>query len=132
MDKKTFDEKFEIDRSAKGIRATEKPAAEPVRVVLTADGEQYDPAREYYFADRLTHSVQSSKYLKRLTPFHIGDMNRKHTAIDQLRADRIDAIEDLEKIIVKEIDALRDKIRELEADKPPAKRTTKFLLMAKG
>lgn len=132
MNTHEFRESYEIDRNAKGMRANEKPAVEPVPVVLTADDKPFNPGQNYFYVDQANMAIRESQYLRRIDPNHLGDMNVRLTAITALRANRDDAVEDLENILVKQIEGLREKIRELEAEKSPDRRTVKFVLMARG
>jgi hypothetical protein len=61
MDAKTFNQNYELDRKAKGVRANAKGAPpEPLETILTADGTAYDASKTYYFFDQSAAEVRAS------------------------------------------------------------------------
>jgi hypothetical protein len=125
-----FCQNFDLDRSARSPRAMAKHAPVGYPITLTADGAPFSHTAEYFFYDG--QAVRSTNGLRRIDAEHLGSTDLKVVRIDQLRFDRDKAIEDAEIACVRQIEQLRDRIREFEAQKRPENRTSKFVLMARG
>lgn len=131
MNAKTFNENYEIDRQSKGVKAKPKHAAPPdARETPTADGTLYDASRTYYFFDEASREVRSSIGFRRIDE-HLCAFGLKVVAVARLHASRDDALADGQKFFNAEIENLREKIRNYEAEKTPARRSLKAVLMSR-
>jgi len=116
--------------TAKPAFITERP--ETSAPLLTADGKPFIISMEYFFFDRQSGVVREVQGLRVVDGEFLGSLGLKIVRIDQLRGSRDNAIEDGEQYLVKEIERLRDRIRDLEAEKQPWNRTMKYLVMSRG
>ncbi len=128
MNTKTFNENFEIDRKAKGIKAMPRNAhVEPE--IKTADGTNYDPAIIYHFFDEASREVRASTGFRRTDDF-LCAFGLKIVAVADLHTNRDAALADGQKFFNVEIEHLRERIRNYEAEKQPENRSLKAVLMS--
>jgi hypothetical protein len=125
-----FNQNFEIDRTARGVKASPRSAIVEKPEALTADGKPFSYSAIYHFFDG--EAVRTSEGLRRIDLENIGSPGCRVVRIDRLRETRDAALEDAQKAFVKKIEDLRDKVREFEEQKTPANRTMKFVLSCRG
>lgn len=130
MNTKTFNENFELDRKAKGVRATAKSAVVVEPDISTADGAIYDAAQTYFFFDESTKQVRPSTGLRR-DKNHLSTFGLRVVEIGKLRLKRDDALSDAQTFFKSEIERLQTRIKNYELEKTPNARSLKAFLMAK-
>jgi hypothetical protein len=131
MDAKTFNQNYELDRKAKGVRANAKGAPpEPLETILTADGTAYDASKTYYFFDHAAAEVRASAGLRR-TGEHLCAIGLKVVAVSLLRSTRDGALADGQKFFKSEIERNQERIKNYELEKTSTNRSLKTFLMAK-
>ncbi len=131
MNTKKFNENYEIDRKSKGARAVPKFAHAEVPEILTADGTVYDRNQTYFFFEPQAAEVRQSSGLRRDGGEHLCAFGLKVAAIASLRAKRDDALADGQSFFNAEIEQLRERVRKYEAEKTPAARSLKAVLMSR-
>lgn len=132
MDAKTFNQNYELDRKTRtGVRANPKHAS-PIEPppIMTADGKPYNPNETYHFFDAATQEIRQSTGLRR-DDEHLCAFGLKVVAVANLRAERSGALADGQTFFNSEIERLRERIRKYEAEKPPAARSLKAVLMSR-
>ncbi len=130
MNTKTFNQNYELDRKAKGIRAVPKYADNEPCQIMTADGAAYDAATTYHFFDTQTAEVRQSLGLRRTDEF-LCTFGLKVVAVEKLRLNRDDALNDGQTFFKSEIERLRKRIADYELEKTGENRSLKTFLMAK-
>lgn len=131
-----FRQKFTIDTDArKGIKGVPKNAVADFPEAMTADKLPFDQNKNYfYFNEQKSEVCQTAalglRQIKKT--LMLGSMGLPVVAVAELRASRNDALGDGQKYFLDEIEKLREKIREFEAEKTPEVRSLKSILMAKG
>lgn len=128
MNTAEFKENYEIDTTAKGLRGTQKNAPPQMTVALTADQKPWSHGPVYHFWDG--EKIRTSEHLRWVDAENLGSMGLRIIAINKLRLSKDDAATDAQKILLDQIEKLREKIRDLESEKSPKGRTLKFILMA--
>lgn len=129
MNARTFNENFEIDRAARGVKANAKGFSPGFPETLTADGETWKPDVEYHFFDTSAGSVRTTKNLRRVGD-HLGSLGLRVVPIAALRSNKDAALEDGQKELLASIEKLKEQIRALESEKSPKGRTLKYVLQA--
>ncbi len=117
MNTKTFNENFDIDRKAKGVKAMPKNAP-ALPEIKTANGEIYDANQTYHFFDEASREVRSSTGFRR-TDEHLCAFGLKIVAVSALHTTRDAALADGQKFFNAEIEHLRERIRQYEIEKQP-------------
>jgi hypothetical protein len=97
-----------------------------------ADGSSYRAGDTHFFFDRQARVVRSTQGLKRLDAEFLGSPGLKIIAIGDLYQSRGDAVDHGQRLLLDEIEAIRDKILELERSKPKAQQSLKRILQARG
>nr|AUN37286.1 hypothetical protein [uncultured bacterium] len=127
-----FKQDYEIDRTAKGIRANARNGgATPGPVILTGDSEPFDASREYFFFDERMREVRTSTGLRRYGD-HLGSSGLKRVAIDNLRVNRDDALTDAQDALISEMAALQEKVAAFEQEKRPENRSLRRIVQARN
>ncbi len=132
MKTEQFHNQFEIDRSARGLKAVPKPVAPEESPVAIADGSSFLLTKNYWWYDAQARVVRSTDGLRRIGTDHLGSDSWKVIRIDQLHSDRGDAVDAGQKILLSEMEKLRDAIQSLEYSKPKAERSLKRILQSRG
>ena len=130
MNTKTFNQNYELDRKAKGIRAVPKYAATEPLQIMTADGAAYDSSATYHFFDTQSAEIRQSLGLRRTDEF-LCTFGLKVVEISKLRSSRDDALADGQEFFSAEIERLRKRIQDFELEKTDKNRSLKTFLMAK-
>lgn len=126
-----FNEAYNIEPTAKGLRAMPKRGKSGIRPeAFTADGEPFDASREYFHFESRGRAIRSTQSLRRIDDDWLGSLGMRIVEIGKLRANRDDAIDDGQKYFLAEIKSLREMIQEFEAQKEPKNRSLKAFLMA--
>ena len=132
MNTKTFNQNYELDRKAKGIRGIPKTiAALPKVEVKTADGEVFSPEKVYFFFDESTRQVRQSRGLRQHEVLFLGSFGLRVVEISKLRNNRDDALGDAQTFLKNRISELNKLIAEFELEKTPKSRSLKNYLSAK-
>ncbi|MCA1623169.1 MAG: hypothetical protein LC768_03510 [Acidobacteria bacterium] len=116
MNTKTFNENYELDRKAKGVRANPKHTRAEEPEIVTADGTVYDSTQTYYFFDAPTAEIKQSVGLRRDGEY-LCTFGLKVIPISNLRAKRDDALADGQVFFNSEIERLRNWIKDFELEK---------------
>lgn len=124
MKTKEFNENYEIDRKAKGIKAVPKNIAADSAAIRTADGENYDPNETYYFFDSQTAQIRTSVGLRRAGE-HLCTFGLKVVAVSKLRANQDGALTDGQLFFKLEVERLQKWIQKFESEKTDKKRQLK-------
>ena len=129
MNTKTFNENFTVDRKSRGVKALPKDAP-TLPETVAADGTIYDAGEVYHFFDEASRQIRDSTGFRRIGE-HLCAFGLKIAAVGALHTNRDDALSDAQKFFNAEIEQLRERIRHCEAEKRPANRSLKAVLMAK-
>ncbi|HLM60435.1 MAG TPA: hypothetical protein VK308_06515 [Pyrinomonadaceae bacterium] len=124
MKTKEFNENYEIDRKAKGIKALPKSASAEAVTIRTADGENYDSNETYYFFDSQIAQVRTSAGLRRAGE-HLCNFGLNVIAVSKLRANRDAALTDGQNFFKSEVERLQNRIQKFEMEKTGEKRKLK-------
>ncbi len=119
-----FNENYEIDRKANGVKAMPKNGHAEAAAIRTADGEVYDPGETYYFFDSQRQQIRQSTSL-RLAGEHLCSLGLKVVAVANLRANKDDAISAGQSFFKSEIERLQKRIEKLELEKTGERRKLK-------
>jgi len=111
-----FNENFEIDRRARGVKALPKHAPNNEPEIMTADGAAYDPNTTYHFFEQQTAEVRQSLGLRRDEDY-LCTFGLKVVAIAKLRANRNSALADGQSFYKSEIERLQKRIQDFESKK---------------
>ncbi len=132
MNTKTFNQNYELDQKAKGVRANPKTAAAlPKAEVKTADGENYNPEKQYFFFDEDTRKIRRSNGLRQHETYHLGSFGLRVVEIVKLRNNKDAALSDGQAFFRNRISELNKLISEFELEKSADKRSLKSYLSAK-
>lgn len=115
MKVKEFNQDYEIDRKARGVKANAKTAPAPI-MPETADKQPFDLTTTYFFFDVSTQAVRQSTGLK-FEGLHLWAFGLRVIEVSRLRANRDDALADAQKHCNEQIESLREKVRKFEAKK---------------
>jgi len=126
-----FNQNYELKRQARGVKARRRNIAPEMSAPVTADGEPFNPETNYYFFDQPNMKVRESRGLRRVGNDGLGSMGLTVIAINKLRKDETDALEDAQKYCLCEINKFKQFIRDFEAWKPTEKRSMKAILMSR-
>lgn len=117
LNTKTFNANYELVKgSRRGLKAVPKNSrGYPER--LTGDGIPFNPENKYHFFDESTQKPRETIGLRRIDIDWLGSFGLRIVRIENLRADKRDALSDGQKFFEKQIDALHENINQLEAQK---------------
>lgn len=116
MKTKEFNKNYEIDRTAKGVKAKPKGAS-GYPETMTADGEPFNPENKYHFFDESTKATRETIGLRRVDTDWLGSFSLRIIWIENLRANLNGALDDGQEYFRKEIQNLQEKIFDFEQEK---------------
>ncbi len=129
-----FNRNYEIDRQARGVKATAKNSKDAdsasLQVPATADGAVYDANQTYHFFDVQTQEVRQSIGLRR-DGTHLCTFGLRVVAVAELQSSRDDALTDGQTFFKSEIERLQKRVADYELEKSNDKRSLKAFLMTK-
>jgi hypothetical protein len=111
-----FNQSYEIDRKAKGVKAMPKHSRIELPEILTADGTAYDANETYHFFDLQMQEIRQSLGLRRDGDF-LASFGLRVVAVSNLRASLDGALADDQLFFALEIERLQDRIQEFELER---------------
>ena len=126
-----FNEDYKINRTARGVKATAKNVELTfLEIPTTADGTPYVVETVYHFFDESSRQIRQSTGFRRKDD-HLCALGLKIVEVAHLHTNRDAALSDGQQFFNAEIEALRAKIRQYEAEKQPANRSLKAVLTSR-
>jgi hypothetical protein len=111
-----FNKKFDLTKTAKGVRAVPKTGA-GFTEALTSDGVPFNSEAQYYFFDESTQKVRQTIGLRRIDESWLGSFGLRIVKIENLRASQNDALTDGQNYFRKQIKNLQETIEKFESEK---------------
>lgn len=112
-----FNEHYEVNRRARGVKATAKtPAPKPIEIPLTADGTTYDAEQTHHFFDPSTQQVRQS-IGRRRDGEYLATFGSRVIPVGRLHLNRDDALAKEQDFFKDEIERLVKRSAECESEK---------------